>query len=313
MVNALRAGENAAAAPAIISSGATCNSQQRGMCSKSSDTIPEMEEQDQYFMTAKPEREINLFGPKDRRLPLPGNVGFAQTLENHKKQKEREFDELIERLCTKNKSDTLDVLNDELTAERHDRIFDQVVNQVETEVNEKLEAEEKAKTKAPSNLECVAHECPKLLINDFKDLFPSTSRLRPEILQRLTVVTLCQKTLHDQSAWSSAVEVEREKLTEEFVTAAQSICEILQEAGYWADFIDPTSGRFYLGPYTPATMFETDERYRHFGFSIEDLGCCKVLRHHKYGTKTFVGAVFTSAPVDAPELETIMTCIAKGE
>lgn len=49
-------------------------------------------------------------------------------------------------------------------------------------------------------------------------------------------------------------------------------------------------------------MFETDERYRHFGFDIEDLGCCKVIKHHKWGAKSFVGCVFTNAPVDAPIL-----------
>jgi Methylmalonic aciduria and homocystinuria type D protein len=162
-------------------------------------------------------------------------------------------------------------------------------------------------------LECVAHECPQLLINDFRDLFPSTCRVRPEILKRLTVITLCQKTKNDQSAWTSDLEDERDELIGQFVESAQNMCELLQEAGYWADFIDPASGRFYLGPYTPATMFETDERYRHFGFTIEDLGCCKVLRHHQWGTKSFVGAVFTSAPLDAPELASIMNSISGGE
>lgn len=57
-----------------------------------------------------------------------------------------------------------------------------------------------------------------------------------------------------------------------------------------------------LGPHTTDTMFEVDERYRHFGFEIEDLGCCKVIKHHRWGTKTFVGCVFTTAPSTTPVL-----------
>jgi len=54
----------------------------------------------------------------------------------------------------------------------------------------------------------------------------------------------------------------------------------------------------YLGFRTNAASFEVDERYRRFGFEIEETpGRCRVLRHYALGTRPFVGCVFTSAPV----------------
>ena len=57
----------------------------------------------------------------------------------------------------------------------------------------------------------------------------------------------------------------------------------------------------YLGYRTNAVSFEVDDRYRRFGFEIEDTpGRCRILRHHALGSRPFVGCVFTTAPVTNP-------------
>ncbi|KAJ7417871.1 methylmalonic aciduria and homocystinuria type D like protein, mitochondrial-like protein [Willisornis vidua] len=100
---------------------------------------------------------------------------------------------------------------------------------------------------------------------DFECLFPEGSPAR------LTVLTVTQRTQNDMTVWSQEVEEEREMLLENF-----------------------------FGPYTSTPLFETDGRYRLLGFSVDDLGCCKVIRHRLWGTHVLVGTIFTNAEPDSP-------------
>ena len=114
------------------------------------------------------------------------------------------------------------------------------------------------------------------------------------------------------AAWSPAMEVEREELMEQFIELSQEIVNKLNQAGYWADFIDPFSCRPFHGKYSNAVLYETDERFRQFGFEIEDLGCCKVTRHHRWGSRSFVGSLFTNAPINSVELNNVLKMLASN-
>lgn len=153
------------------------------------------------------------------------------------------------------------------------------------------------------DVELKALECPRLLKKDLKELFQGIDLSSREV----TVINLSQKTESDMSKWSLEMEIERMQLTSGFVESATSICKILHGHGYWADFIDPASGRPFLGKFTNATLFETDERYRSLGFKITDLGCCKVLEHVVWGTKAFVGTIFTDAPINSSAVAEILS------
>ena len=109
------------------------------------------------------------------------------------------------------------------------------------------------------------------------------------------MITVARKTENDMSVWSDAVEEEREAAVGSFVTAAKEICARIKAEGAWADFVDPGTGTPFYGPHASTTMFETDDKYRLLGFSIEDLGCCKVISHCDFGTRVFVGTIFTDA------------------
>ncbi|XP_023338224.1 methylmalonic aciduria and homocystinuria type D protein, mitochondrial [Eurytemora carolleeae] len=146
------------------------------------------------------------------------------------------------------------------------------------------------------------HDTPLLLRKEMKALFPSQNIDNGNF----TTITYSQKTENDMSKWSDQVEDEREKKMESFVQAAKEICARLKEDGFWADFLDPCSGTPYYGVHTNTTMFETDEKFRLLGFRIEDLGCCKVILHPKYGRNVFVGCIVTNAGKNSPVLEEIL-------
>lgn len=94
--------------------------------------------------------------------------------------------------------------------------------------------------------------------------------------------------------------------TLQFIKTATDICADLRRKSLWADFVEPNSGRPFYSPYTNTTFFETDERYRHLGFRVQDLGCCKVISHHKWGTHAFVGSIFTNAPAESEFIQSIL-------
>ncbi|CAF0783645.1 unnamed protein product [Adineta steineri] len=152
------------------------------------------------------------------------------------------------------------------------------------------------------NLEIRAFDCPTLLRYELHRLFLNYNVL----MQPLTAITIILKTNSDMSAWSPEIEEERNELTDQFIKLAHEVCAYLGTKHYWADFVDPSSGRPYYGPHTTDTLFETDERFRYFGIKVVDLGCCRVVEHKEHGTHVFVGCIFTSALKTDPNVQHLL-------
>jgi len=226
-----------------------------------------------------PDPKLGLLGPQEHRFPLPGMVGMMSMPQPSVPQVTRQESDLF---------------SAELPGERHDSVLRQFANAIyESDITA-----DGTESPVAGALECVALECPTIMKRDFQDLFPGQDLANTN----LTVITLSQQTENDMSGWNTKVEEEREELLAAFVEAVGEMCRVLNAAGFWADFVDPSSGSPYYGDHTNATLFETDDRYRHLGFEIDDLGCCKVIRHHKWGTHAYVGSLFTNAPCDHPIL-----------
>ncbi|XP_073401699.1 cobalamin trafficking protein CblD [Dendrobates tinctorius] len=231
--------------------------------------------------TVWPDEVMGPFGPQDQRFQLPGNVGFDAHVNGVNDLRKVEVPRNLP-----------DLLCEPAASERHEFVMAQFVN--EFQGNEaSLQQQEVNRIGAyfeNAKVECAMQSCPELLKRDFASMFPEVSS------SNLMVLTVTQKTVNDMTMWSAEVENERESMMEKFINGAKEICFALRSEGYWADFIDPSSGLAYFGPYTNNTLYETDERYRHLGFRVEDLGCCKVIRHNVWGTHAVVGSIFTNAP-----------------
>lgn len=232
------------------------------------------------LQTVWPDESTGPFGPQDQWFQLPGIVGFDCHVEGLAEQKS---------LAHKMVPDELSALS---SSDRHAFILTQVVGEFLKKDDPALSQEVNRAEQYfhNSNVECAMQSCPELLKKDFQSMFPEAPT------SGMMVVTVTQKTQNDMMAWCADVEQERDQMLDKFVDGAKEICYALQREGFWADFIDPSSGLAFFGSYTNNTLFETDDRYRHLGFQIEDLGCCRVIRHALWGTHVFVGTILTNAP-----------------
>ena len=156
---------------------------------------------------------------------------------------------------------------------------------------------------AMDRLDVRVHTAPLLLKTQMADMFPGQELAAAG----LTVITVAWKTRNDMSEWSDDVEEERDELTEQFVQVAKEVCGRLKGEGYWSDFIDPCSGTPHYGVHTNTTMFETDDKYRLLGFTVEDLGCCRVIAHPGFGKNVFVSSIVTNAGAGSDVLDNIVT------
>ncbi|KAF5282988.1 hypothetical protein FQA39_LY04859 [Lamprigera yunnana] len=151
------------------------------------------------------------------------------------------------------------------------------------------------------NIVCRIQQCPAVLRQTVCDLFPNNNL---EVCE-LSVITITLKP--NMKHLQHNKEVETEKLAQTFVLTANNICNKLKRAGYWADFINPFSGRPYTFPSSNNALYTTDEKFRCLDFQILEVNECKVVCSNK-SKKEFIGSLFTSAPSNKYHLNNIFDC-----
>lgn len=223
--------------------------------------------------TVWPDENMGPFGPQDQRFQLPGNVGFDCHLEGIADQKKPPVHRTVP-----------DVLAAPSSTERHQFILAQFVNEFHGKLGPISTRVHKAEDYFnQTDTDCSISSCPELLKKDLELLFPSAPP------SAITVVTVTQKEAQQ----------DKDQLCNRFVNGAKEMCFALWTAGYWADFIDPTTGAAFFASPSSQTTLRTEEELRHLGFHIEVSASCTVIRHILRGTPMFVGAVFTNAPTQS--------------
>lgn len=229
------------------------------------------------------DREINLFGPRDPRAPLPGNIGFETVL-----IKSQPLTPLKRNFLNPGLEDP-DVVTSEMNEERHVRIAAQLHE----------EDEENQVSYAAQMLSLKAYTCPDLLAGDLKYIVPANTAIG----SRTTVIMFRRREfLEDELGYINSNE-----LRSSFFTLAKAIVTRLQVGGYWARVVDPNDTRVLSSIRAgPSRVIESVDRYKQLGYDFQRSGSCKVINYHTLGSSDFVGAVLTNAAAYSYDLRLVI-------
>jgi hypothetical protein len=152
-----------------------------------------------------------------------------------------------------------------------------------TELEELIDLENKDKTK----LHLSFQKCPMLIRKSLQEIFPA-----PEVVSEtsnLSLILLSQPSNY----------LEHEKAAIKFIFASREICQRLRLHGYWADFLNPFSGKAFFS-YHQKSLYKNDERFRGLCMKLESIkgfgnkDSCLLISEDK--SPKFSGSVFTNLP-----------------
>ncbi|EDW65447.1 cobalamin trafficking protein CblD [Drosophila virilis] len=132
-----------------------------------------------------------------------------------------------------------------------------------------------------SRLEFACCQCPVLIRDSIFEQFPVRA-----IGQRDYAITLL----------TLSYEGDIEKGAAKFVLAAREISDRLLSLGYWADFLNPFSGRPYFLPRDGSILYKQDCRFRGLNMRLSNHNECVLIAAEENDSIYFSGTIFCTAP-----------------
>lgn len=114
----------------------------------------------------------------------------------------------------------------------------------------------------------------------------------------LIVIPTMQHAKEDLVKVGEEIEKEKDRLLETFFEFAKKFCAKVQEAGGWADYIDPCSGLPMITSDCNKVFGEVQSAEVLLNYNTMNCGCCKVLLHPTWGSSVYPASIFTTASED---------------
>lgn len=132
-----------------------------------------------------------------------------------------------------------------------------------------------------SRLEFTCCKCPLLIRVPLLEIFPV-----PVVAQQCINITMLVLSHEGDIEMGAA----------KFVLAAREMCDRLLSYGYWADFMNPFSGRPFFLPREGANLYRLDSRFRGLNMRLSEQNRCTVISAEKNDSTRFSGTIYSTAP-----------------
>ena len=146
-------------------------------------------------------------------------------------------------------------------------------------------------------MEVSAHMCRSPFINEAKTVLPNND------LANLICIPTMQHAREELVKIGDEIETEKDRLLENFMEFAKTLCDLLSKKGYFADYIDPCSGLAMITRDANKVYSEVDGAQQLLGYAVQNAGCCKVLLHPAWNSAVYPASIFTTAPPEAITIE----------